>query len=187
MHPKLVGVAGPSGAGKSTITKLIQKERPDILRIKLDDYFNDIDGFALNKNEPDWDVPSSLNWDLLLENLSDLKNCKSVELPKFDKLTLERVFENVDPKPIILVEGFLLFVNQKVRKIFDVKIYIEVPEEVTLQRRLKRENPDRNEYIKNVVIPNYIKYGLPTKKYANLVLDGTKPSEVVKKEILAVC
>lgn len=180
----LIGIAGPSGAGKSTATKIIVAENPDILRIKLDNYFNDIEGFPKINGEANWDVPGNLNFDLLFENLSDLKEGKPTKIPLFDKVTLERVYKTVEPKPIVLVEGFLLYFDERIRGLFDKKLYIDISEDKQLERRIQRETPERNKYIQEVVIPNYRLYGVPAKKYADLILDGDKSPEELKKEIL---
>lgn len=180
----LIGVAGPSGAGKSTVTKLIAAGSKNILRIKLDNYFNDIEGFPKVYGESNWDVPGNLNFDLLFTNLCDLKKGVSTKISLFDKVTFERMYRTVTPKPIILVEGFLLYFDERIRDLFDKKIYLDIPESEQIKRRIKREAPDRNKYIREVVIPNYRKYGVPTRKYADIVLDGNQKPERLRDEIV---
>lgn len=179
----LIGIAGPSGAGKSTATEPIDALNPQVLRIKLDDYFNDIESFPKINGEPNWEVPQNLNFDMLFQNLSDLKAGKRTEIRTFNKATHKRMPRTVEPKPVVLVEGFLLFYDKRVRDLFDIKIYIDIPEEVQLQRRMKREVPEREPYIKDVVIPHYRTYGVPTKQYADIVLNGEQTPEELQAEI----
>lgn len=184
MKPFLVGIAGPSGAGKSTVTRLIEAENNNVLRINLDNYFNDVNGFPKVNGVPNWDLPSNINYELVLKNLKDLKHGKSAKMPFFNKATSERIFKVVEPKEIILVEGFLLYFDRKVAQLFDRKIYIHVLERTQLERRLKREVPERAAYVREVVIPNYRIYGLPTKIYADIVLCGEKSPKELKSDIL---
>lgn len=184
MKPLLVGVAGPSGAGKSTVTRLIEAENGNVLRINLDNYFYDINGFPKVNGVPNWDLPNNINYELLLGNLRDLKQGKSTKMPFLNKATSERIYEVVEPREIILVEGFLLYFDKKVTHLFDKKIYIHVLVRTQLERRLKRETPERAAYVQKVVIPNFKIYGLPTEKYADVVLSGDKTPEELKSEIL---
>lgn len=184
MKPFLVGVAGPSGAGKSTVTRLIEAKNHNVLTVNLDNYFNDIDGFPKMNGVPNWDLPSNINYELLLENLRDLKQGKSTKIPSLNKATSERIYKVVEPKEVILVEGFLLYFDEKITHLFDKKIYIDVLDRTQLERRLRRETPERAEYVQEVVIPNFKIYGLPTKKYADVVLSGDKTPEELRSEIL---
>lgn len=184
MKSVLIGVAGPSGAGKSTVAKLIEAENQNVLRINLDNYFNDVDGFPKVNGLPNWDLPNNLNYELLLENLKDLKEGKSTKIPLFDKVTFERTYKVIEPKEIALVEGFLLYFDKKVTNLFDKKIYIDVSDQTQLTRRARRETPERIRYIQEVVVPNYKVFGLPTRKCADVVLSGEKTTEELKVEIL---
>lgn len=186
MKIKLIGIAGPSGAGKSTITKIIEQENPNLLRVKLDNYFNNIEGFPKIDSEPIWDVPSNINFNLLYKNLLELREGKKTELPYFDKVTFKRISRETESRPIILVEGFLLYFDERIRNLFDVKLYVDISDELMLERRLKRETLDRNKYIRDVVIPNYKIYGLPAKRYADFVIDGSVPTAELKVEIMKV-
>lgn len=179
----LLGISGPSGAGKSSVTKLVEAENLSVLRISLDNYFNDVKNFPKVDGQPNWDIPGNLNFELLQENLRDLKDGKNTEIPLYNKATYERTYKIVKPKKIILVEGFLLFLDERVRNLIDRKIYIEVSDQIQQERRSKRETPERYRYIREVVIPNYKIYGLPTKKYADVVLNGGKTIEELKEEI----
>ncbi len=148
----------------------------------MDNYFHDPTAFPAIEGQPDWDIPASLNFSLLFENLSDLKAGKKTAIPLFQKETLERTYKTVEPQEIILAEGFLLYFDECIRDLFDLKFYIDTPEDVQLGRRSQCDSA-RKEYIRTVVIPNYRKYGLPYKKYADILLDGTRSPDELRKEI----
>ncbi len=188
---KLIGIAGPTGSGKSTLTRLIAAENSDVLRIKLDNYSFAAKGFP----NPDadgnsnWNIPLKLNFNLLFQNLADLKAGKTTEIPVIAPMgkSFEIRYEAINPKPIILVEGFLLFFDEKVRDIFDAKIYMDIPDSAVLERRSLPGDSARIEFIKKVVIPNFKAYGYPAINQADLVLDGMRETEDLKKEVCEFC
>lgn len=158
----IIGITGPSSSGKTTISKILAKK----LKAKLihsDDYWK-----YHNKNIPSrkewkkWEHPSSINFNRLLKEIAKSKN------------------------RIIIVEGFHMLHNKKVRKLLDLKIYIDIPNHLIIKRRLNRFSHKDNQkwYSKNIVVKSYKKYGEPTKKHADLYLLGTKEINKNVKRVL---
>ena len=180
-----IGIVGPSGAGKSSLCKILEKKSKLYEHIKLDDYFKSPKTFPKKFGFPNWELPSNLKFDKLLSDLKKLEAGKIVKTKNFPKRKGDK------PKPItlhprkhILVEGFMLFKNKKVRDFLDVKIYLDLPEKMIVERRKIRFGQDHlNEYDTKVAIPEFLKYGITQKKYANYVVDANRPQKKVIKEV----
>ena len=179
-----IGIVGPSGSGKTTLCKKLKLLLKDCEHIRLDNYFKSPKTFPKKGNFRNWELPSNLKFDVLLRHLKLLKSGKEVHAKTFPKkagaksepLTLK-------PKKVILVEGFMLFKDKKVRDMLDVKIYLGIHPELMLKRRAIRFGSAHiNEYDTKIAIPEFLKYGVTQKKYADYVIDATKPqSQVIKK------
>lgn len=179
-----VGIVGPSGSGKTTLCKKLKSTLKECEHIRLDNYFKSPKTFPKKGGFRNWELPSNLKFDVLLRHLKLLKSGKEVHAKTFPKkagaksepLTLK-------PKKVILVEGFMLFKDKKVRDMLDVKIYLDIHPELMLKRRAIRFGPAHiNEYDIKIAIPEFLKYGTTQKKYADYVIDATKSQpQVIKK------
>lgn len=181
----LVGIVGPSGTGKTTLCKKLKILSKNHEHIRLDNYFKNPKTFPIKHGFRNWEKPSNLKFDLLLKHLKTLKNGKEVHTKSFPKkeggiskpITLK-------PKKIIFIEGFMLFKNKKVRNILDLKIYLDIRSELMLKRRAIRFGPSHiNDYDTKVAIPEFLKYGIIQKKYADLVINISKPQTEVIKQV----
>ncbi len=187
-QPYIVAIVGPSGVGKTVVSEIIQTELGDAVHIDLDDYFKNWEKFPHVGEWINWDLPEDLNFTLLASDLRKLKSGKSVRVFILDRITHKRSEKTISPRSIILVEGFLILFDKKLRELFDLKIYIETSTETQVQRRLQRsirrdEDHHREGYLRKVVVPNYKKYGLPTKKFVDYIVDGERPLEKVTEEV----
>lgn len=184
-EPYLVAIAGPSGTGKSEISKRLQNKLGETELIGLDDYFKDPTVLPRFEQWVNSDVPEALDFKSLYNDLKKLKEGTPVTISILSKphKSWERSTRLVNATPIILIEGFLVLFDKKVRNLFNLKIFIDIPTEVQIQRRLQRDANHNIEYIKKVVVPNFRKYGLPTKKCADYVIDGNKSLKEVTSKI----
>jgi uridine kinase len=181
MKPLLIGIAGPSCSGKTTIIKEIVKNNSHIVRLKVDNYWKDKNTFPKVLGYRNWDRPENIKFDVLAKNLTDLKAGRKTEVPICKKGQFDRN-ELIKPTQIILVEGFLLFADKKTCDQLDLKIYIDIPKEVSIDRKIKRSHRDwpaekyvkiATEYSHKVYWPEYKKYVRPFKQQADMILDGT--------------
>lgn len=180
-----VGIVGPSGSGKTTLCKKLKASNKNYEHIRLDNYFKHPRTFPLKHGFRNWEKPSNIKFDVLLKHLKALRDGKEIHTQSFPKrkgaksepLTLK-------PKPVILIEGFMLFKSKKVRDMLDVKIYLDIHPDLMLKRRAIRFGAVHiNEYDTKVAIPEFLKYGTIQKKYADYVIDATKPQPKVIKEV----
>jgi len=149
MKPLLIGICGRSCSGKSTVSKRLGEIYEDILYLKQDKFFR--------KGLDNYDRPESLMMDKFIDSLKKLRKGNIVYIPS--KMSTEIFDKLVFSKNIIIVDGFLLYVNKEVVNLLDKKIFVEVSDENLLNRRLKRGGDfDNYEYTINVCIPESKKY-----------------------------
>lgn len=182
MTPIFFGITGGTGAGKSTLCNALKNEYPDkILLIQLDDYFKpQADkpkvGDIINSDHPD-----SLYLDKLADDLIKFKRGESVVIntknedlnPNFEK-TKVRIPIAFDSKPIILVEGFLVLHNEKIRKLLAASIWLDVDHKTRWERRAHFKYP---EYEEKVLLPMHKQFVEPTKQYATHIIDVSNLSK----------
>ncbi|RGE05190.1 uridine-cytidine kinase [Clostridiaceae bacterium AF02-42] len=129
MEPIIIGIAGGSGSGKSTFTnRLRQYFGDDVVVIYHDNYYRRQDGIPFEQRvKVNYDHPDSLETDLLVEHLKELKAGKTIECPVYDYSQHNRSSEiiKIEPRPIILVEGILLLADERIRSLLDIKVYVE--------------------------------------------------------------
>lgn len=186
-----VGVVGPSGSGKTTLAKKLKALHKDYEHIKLDNYFKSPKTFPEKKGFINWELPGNLKFNVLLGHLKILKIGKEVHTKTFPKKAgAKRKPVTLKPKRIIVIEGFMLFKDKKIRDILDLKIYLDIPPTKMLGQRLARfdqshlsKHDARVDYGIKVAIPEFLKYGVTQKKYADHVLDATQSQSKVIKEV----
>ncbi len=195
----LVGITGPSGAGKSTLAvalcEALGKHKTVI--ISQDDYYRDLSHIPLEeRKQRDFDDPSSVDLDLLAENLEHLKKGMKVETPCYDftlhtrKKGEQRIIE---PKEFVIVEGLLICSSKSVRDLLDLIVYVDAPPETRLQRRIRRDTVERGrtresveKQWKEMVEPATKRFLEPVKGFADLVVDTGEGLALPVKKIRAV-
>jgi uridine kinase len=180
MNVVMVGLAGPSGSGKSTLARQVVKEVPHATLVKQDKFFKDSDKFPIVGDWRNWEVPQNIKWDEFSEALNLLKSGKRTWIPEYSKPVGCQVgWQLVEPSQIVIVEGFLLFYEPRIRNLFDLKVYIKIGADAQLRRRLAREPEFDAEYFNQVVVPNYARFGAEAERYADYVVDGEQDSLTV--------
>jgi uridine kinase len=178
----VVGIAGGTGSGKTTLAKMIlSREGGDqIAYLPHDAYYRNRPDLTLEERAKlNYDHPDSLETSLLVKHIKHLKRGKAIEMPVYDFTTHSRKAEtiHVEPKPIILVEGILIFVKKKLRKLFDMRIYVDTDPDIRLIRRLIRDMEERGRTLRSVidqyltyVRPMHIKFVESSKRYADIIV-----------------
>lgn len=175
-RPIVIGVCGRSCSGKSRITKKLQEKYSDqITRIPLDRFFKIFNAQELDETDG-WESPSSVRWDRLIYSVKKLKQNKSTHIPS--KGWTEVFDQLINPKKIILVEGYLIFANQELLTLFDKKIFVDVTDLNILYRRTLRDNNIYGmNYTMNKVIPISKRYEKKQKEEADIIIDGNKSKD----------
>src|SRR5579859_3489625 len=154
--PLVIGVAGGTGAGKTTVARAIIEavgyERIAVL--PEDAYYREYTRHSeAERAAINWDHPDAIEVELLLEQLQQLMRGETVARPIYDFASYARAPETVriEPKPVLLVEGILIFVDARLRDLFDVKVYVDTDADLRFIRRLMRDVAERGRTVENVV------------------------------------
>lgn len=159
--PKVIGVCGGSGSGKTTLVrKLLDETGPEgILVLALDHYYRDLSHLnPIERDHCNFDHPEALDGDLLLAQVKDLIDAKSIYRPTYDYTTHTRTHETVllQPQPVIILDGILSLHWVKLRELLNLKIYVEVSDDIRFIRRLQRDIRERGRNVDGV-IQQYLK------------------------------
>jgi uridine kinase len=181
-NPLVIAIAGGSGSGKTTVAQAILDRvgRDRIAYLPHDAYYKDLSNLPHNqRTEINFDHPDSLESDLLVEHIQQLKKWQTIDLPIYDFKTHTRTdqFTRIQPQRIILVEGILIFVEKKLRDLFDVKIFVDTDPDIRFIRRLERDITERGRTTENVVKqylktvrPMHLDFVEPSKRYADVII-----------------
>lgn len=181
IKPVIIGIAGGSGSGKTTVTKAIIKEfKNDLVIIPQDAYYQLYDKIpTVKKGIKNFDHPAAIDNALLIKQIMTLKQGTAVEMPVYDFKTHKRQEETVpiSPKPIIIVEGILIFENEELRNQMDIKIFVDTDSDIRILRRIKRDMIERGRTLESIiqqyedtVRPMHVEFVEPSKRYADIIL-----------------
>lgn len=185
MKPYIIGIAGGSGSGKSTFAERIKEAFPtQVSLISCDNYYLPHDELTLEKRAHlNYDAPEALEFDLMVRHLEELKNGQTALCPVYDftrHTRSDRVTE-IEPRPIILIDGILIFHDEALRECMDLKIYVETDADERILRRARRDMHERGRDLDSVihqylstVKPMHNTYVKPTKVFADIILNGGK-------------
>jgi uridine kinase len=182
LSPLVIGIAGGSGSGKTTVAQtILQRVGPDrISFLQHDAYYKDLSGLPpTQRAEVNFDHPNSLETELLIQHILQLKSGQPVEIPIYDFSTHSRTDRTytVQPRRVILVEGILLFTEAALRELFNVKIFVDTDSDLRFIRRLERDISERGRTLEMVVKqylttvrPMHLEFVEPSKRYADVVI-----------------
>ena len=180
--PFVVGIAGGTGSGKTTVARRLQQALPSdqVVLLQHDSYYRSRTDLTLSEREQlNFDHPSSLQSELLVAHIQQLIAGFTVEVPSYDYGTHLRSAETreVRPAPIILVEGILLLFEPELRALFDLKIYVDTDADIRVLRRVERDLVERERSFEQVreqyfetVRPMHLQFVEPSKRYADVII-----------------
>ena len=180
--PIFIGISGGSGSGKTTIVNRIYSEVPEksISIIEHDAYYKDQSNITFDERcKTNYDHPFAFDTDLFVEHIQSLKSGQIIEKPIYDYEIHNRKEDKIiiEPKEIIIVEGLLVFYEERIRELLDIKIFVDTDADIRIMRRIMRDMKDRGrsldsiiaQYI-NTVRPAHEQFIEPSKKYADIIV-----------------
>jgi uridine kinase len=182
MSQLIIGIAGGTGSGKTTVTNKILEhlDGERVAVIQHDAYYKDISFFGgLPPSKVNFDHPESLETGLLIRHIQKLRSGRSIERPVYD-FTSHRRLENtvrVDPREIIIIDGILILVDEHLRELMDIKLYVDADADERLIRRIRRDIAERGRSIESVmdqyirtVKPMHLQFVEPSKHWADIII-----------------
>ena len=177
----VIGVAGGSGSGKTTLVKhLLETFAGNITVISHDNYYRRRDELTYEERcLINYDEPAAFETELMVGHLAQLKAGHAIECPVYDFTVHNRSndFVTIEPRRIIIVEGILIFADEALRDLMDVRIFVDTDADVRLCRRIKRDVNKRGRSLESVLMqyqdtvkPMHEKYVEPSKKYASIIV-----------------
>ena len=177
----VIGIAGGTGSGKTTLMKnLIKAFENDVTILSHDNYYKRHDELTYEERcKLNYDEPAALETDLMAVHLDKLRHGEAIDCPVYDFTQHNRSNETIriEPRKVIIVEGILIFENQPLRDLMDIRIFVDTDADVRLCRRIKRDVNKRGRSLESVLLqyqetvkPMHEMYVEPSKKYANIIV-----------------
>lgn len=182
MKPLVIGIAGGTGSGKSTVARRVAEQltRASVAFIDMDAYYRNYAHLPIEaRRQVNWDHPDAFDVDLMVEHLKELAARRGIEKPIYDFVTHTRSAETrtVPPADVIVVDGILLFVDERLRDLCDVKVFVDADADIRLARRIKRDMAKRGRPLEEIleqylttVRPMHQQFVEPSKRYADLIV-----------------
>ena len=191
MKTKIIGIAGGTASGKTTVArrlKSLTESYGSVIAMRLDDYYKDLKHLTLEeRRRVNFDHPDAYDFDLFISDLKKLMNGETIKKPVYDFVNSIRSdkTEIVKPANIIIVEGIMIFTNEELLKLFDMKVYVDTPDDIRFIRRLRRDIEDRGRTIDSVinqylttVRPMHLTFVEPSKRKADIIVPEGGKNEV---------
>jgi len=197
VKPLVIGIVGGTGSGKSTVARNIAGALPtaSVAFIDMDAYYrNFADRPIEERRRMNWDHPDAFDWDLLVHQLQELASGRAVAKPIYDFVTHTRRREtvHVPPARVIVVDGILLFADERVRDLCDTKVFVDADADVRLIRRIRRDMSKRGRPLDEIldqylttVQPMHVQFVEPSKRYADVIVPRGGKNQVAIEMIVA--
>ncbi|MBT2731675.1 MULTISPECIES: uridine kinase [Carnobacterium] len=189
-RPIVIGVTGGSGSGKTSVSRAIYNQFAghSILMLEQDFYYKDQNELSFDERlKTNYDHPFAFDTDLLIKHLEDLIDYKSIKKPVYDYAAHTRSKDIIiqEPKEVIILEGILILEDVRLRKLMDIKVYVDTDDDIRIIRRIKRDIEERgrtlnsviDQYL-NVVKPMHHQFVEPSKKYADIIIPEGETNQV---------
>ena len=193
----VIGIAGGSGSGKTTLmNRIIEKYADHVTVLSHDNYYKRHDELTYDERcQLNYDEPAALETDLMAHHLDKLRQGEAIDCPVYDFTVHNRSDEvtRIEPSRVIIVEGILIFENEALRDLMDIRIFVDTDADIRLCRRVKRDVNKRGRSLESVltqyqqtVKPMYEKYVEPSKKYAHILVPEGGKNTVAQEFIISL-
>lgn len=192
MEKIVIGIAGGTGSGKTSVANLIVEDLKqygiNLVLLEQDSYYRSNKEYTLEERKKfNYDHPNMIEFELLIDQIKALKEGKSIKKPiySFSEYVRTDEYEIINSEDVIIVEGILLFSIEKLRDLFDVKIFVDTDDDIRLLRRIERDLKERgrtfesvkNQYIETVK-PMHLEFVEPSKRYADIIIPRGKSNTI---------
>ena len=186
----IIGITGGTGSGKTTVVNQIVKHLPEeeVCVISQDSYYKATDNLSLEERAKiNFDHPRAIDFDLLVQHLKKLKSNETIAQPVYSFVTHNRTKDTVTtyPRKVIIVEGILIFNNEELRSLFDIKIFVHADTDERLIRRVRRDITERGRNVEEVLNryqdtlkPMHRQFIEPTKNFADIIIPNDRHNTV---------
>lgn len=191
MKPIIIGIAGGTASGKTSIAQNVYdnfKGSHTTAIIKYDDYYKDQSNISFEERaKNNYDHPLAFDTDLLVEDLSKLKNGEAINKPLYDFSLHNRSqeTETINPRDVFVLEGLFVLYDKRIRDLCDILVYVDTDSDIRFIRRLKRDVSERGRSIDSVinqylttVKPMHDQFIEPSKKFANIIIPNGSENTV---------
>jgi uridine kinase len=197
LKPLIIGIAGGSGSGKTTVAHKVATglEGSSVAFLDMDAYYRDYAHLPIEeRRRVNWDHPDAFDYDLLANHLERLLRREAIDKPVYDFVTHTRSAksERIEPADVIVIDGILLFVEQRTRDLCDVKVFVDTDADVRLIRRIRRDTKRRGrpldeiiEQYLSTVQPMHQQFVEPSKRYADVIVPRGGHNAVAIEMIVA--
>ena len=180
--PLFIGIAGGSGSGKSTVARRVAESLSgaSVAFIDMDAYYRNFAALPMEeRRQINWDHPDAFDFDLFLSQLGDLASGRPISKPVYDFVTHSRSERTVriEPADVVVADGILLFVDERVRDLCDVKVFVDADSDIRLIRRIRRDTRTRGRPLEEIldqylttVQPMHLQFVEPSKRYADIIV-----------------
>ncbi len=178
----IIGICGGTGSGKTTIARSIVDAvgAGNVVLVEQDSYYRNLTDMPLDeRHQANFDHPDSLDSDMLVNHILRLKQGLSIEMPLYDFKTHTRSdqIEVIKPRPVVIVEGILIFAEPRVLDLLDVRVFVDTPDDIRLMRRLRRDINERGrtfertlEQYERTIRPMHYEFVEPSKRHADIII-----------------
>jgi uridine kinase len=197
LKPLIIGIAGGSGSGKSTVARNVAEllTTSSVAFIDMDAYYKNFSSLTLDERRKlNWDHPDAFDYELLCTHLDALSKRQAIDKPEYDFVTHLRRSERtkIEPADVVVIDGILLFVDERVRSLCDVKVFVDADADVRLIRRIERDTHVRGrpldeiiEQYLSTVQPMHLQFVEPSKRYADVIVPRGGHNSVAIEMIVA--
>ena len=195
--PLIIGIAGGSGSGKSTVARKVAESlcEASVAFLDMDAYYRNFAHLPMDeRRRVNWDHPDAFDQGLLAAQLAQLVAGGAIEKPVYDFVTHARVArsERIEPGLVVVIDGILLFADERVRALCDVKVFVDADADIRLIRRIRRDIAERGrpldeilEQYLSTVQPMHLQFVEPSKRYADVIVPRGGHNEVAVEMLVA--
>jgi uridine kinase len=197
VKPLIIGIAGGTGSGKSTVARKVAEALPDASAafIEMDAYYRNFAHLPMDERRRlNWDHPEMFDLELLIEHLEQLARGESIDRPVYDFVTHTRSAQTVPiaAADVVVVDGILLFAEERLRAVCEVKVYVDTDADIRLIRRIRRDSVERGRPLDEIleqylttVRPMHLQFVEPSKRYADVIVPRGGHNPVAIEMIVA--